>query len=330
MSLKLVPPGGRKGYKHWYVRGTLDGERVERSTKATTKRAAQRFLEGLPGALRRPQDVQRQTATFGDALDLYKAWRNPSHNDERYLEALRPKLGHKLLSEISSADLTSAANELYPDGSAATKNRNVIVPAAAVLHHAEACNLCAWIRCRKFKEPKPESRHLSDPQLAFIAIAEAKGDLRLLLTWLFLVGTRITETLTARLEHIDRRARTIRLKIGKSDEWHVYALPADVMRLLPRTTNGWVFPWRSRGGADKHRRELCKRIGFRFTFHQCRHTFGHTIVNAGGTLDNLPHWKDPKSRARYGRPDIERVRADMEMARLPKRGKIGGKTKKRN
>lgn len=326
--LKLVPPGGRKGNRFWYVRGTFDGQRIEVSTKAATKRAAQSFLDGLPAVLRKPKDVNAETATFGDAIDLYKAWRNPSRNDVRYLEALRPKLGDALLSAMSSADLTSAANELYPDGSPRTKNRNAIGPGAAVLHHAATCNLCAWIRCRRFKEPKPESRDI-DPPLAVIAIARAKGPLKLLLTWLFLVGTRITESLSARLERIDRKARIVRLKIGKSDEWHVYALPHEVMALLPEATEGWVFPWRTRGGADKHRRALCKRIGIRFTFHQCRHTFGSSIVNAGGTLDNLPHWKDPKSRARYGRPDIERIRADMAMARLPqKRGKIGGKGRK--
>jgi hypothetical protein len=48
--------------------------------------------------------------------------------------------------------------------------------------------------------------------------------------------------------------------------------------------------------------------------HQARHTFGTEIVNSGETLDHLPHWKDPKSRARYGRPSVERQREVMAAA----------------
>jgi integrase len=154
---------------------------------------------------------------------------------------------------------------------------------------------------------------------------QATGELKLLLTWLFRVGTRVTDTLGARLEHMDRRAATAKLKVGKTDEWHVYPLPAEVVALLPEGDEGWVFPWRSRGGADKHRRQLCGKMGITFTFNQCRHTFGTSIVNAGGNLDLLPHWRDPKSRARYGRPDLNRVRAIMELSATPKLGKIRGK-----
>jgi len=322
MSLKLIPPGKRKGNRYFLVRGTLDGEQVERSTKTTSRRAAERFLEGLPAALR-VANVRRETASFSDAVDLYEAWRSPGRNDRRYLARLRAEMGDKLLSEISQATLVQAAHTLYPGADSSTKNRQVLAPAAAVLHYAEKNGLCAWLRVEKFKEAAPEARGI-EPELAALAISQARGPLKLLLFWLFRVGTRITETLGARLEHIDHAALTIRLKIPKTDEWHVYALPPEVLALLPRGDHGWVFPWRSRGGADKHRRKLCKRLGFTFTFHQCRHTFGTTIVNAGQMLDVLPHWKDPKSRARYGRPDIERVRAVMAASALPKSGKTRG------
>jgi integrase len=327
MPLKLIEPGQRKGNKFYLVRGTLDGKPVEVSTKEKTRRAAQRFLDGLPALLRSLGDIRRETATFGDAIDLYSAWRSPGRNDHRYLAALRRKFGDKLLSGITPAGLIQAANELYPAGEAATKNRNVLVPAAAALHHAAESQLCGWIRVKKFKEPLPEARGI-DPALAAIAMAEATGALKLLLTWLFLVGTRISETLGGRLEHLDRKAATIRLKIGKDDEWHVYPLPRAVMKLLPKGEAGWVFPWRTRGGADKHRRKLCKAIGIKFTFHQCRHTFGSSIVNAGSSLDPLPHWRDPKSRARYGRPDIARVREVMALSAPPKPGKIRGRGRK--
>ena len=163
------------------------------------------------------------------------ALRNSGLKDRRYLAALKFKLGDKLLCEMSSATLITTVNEMHPGGDPGTKNRQVIVPAAPALHHAEGSGLCPWIRCRKFKEAKPEARGM-DPELAAVGIEAAEGELKLLLTWLFLVSTRITETLGARLERIDRATRIVRLKIGKSDEWHVYALPDEVIALLPAET----------------------------------------------------------------------------------------------
>src|SRR5690606_7276569 len=124
---------------------------------------------------------------------------------------------------------------------------------------------------------------------------------------------RITETLAVQREWIDLKAGTTKLYDSKNDVWVVLPLHPEVRALLPRKLGtGPLFPWRTRGGAYKPWRKLLKSLGMAFTPHQARHTFATMLVNLGESLDPLPHWRDPKSRARYGRADLERQRQIME------------------
>lgn len=306
MRLKLIPPGTRKGYTTYYARGTISGRRVELDTEETTERAAIKAAERIERGLVAAGPLKRGAITFGEAADLYIAQVAPARSEERYVKKLKAQLGKRQASEIRARDLIEVARILYPKAKNETVNRQCISPGAAIIHYAAENDLTDYVRFRRLKERNPEPRAIPSP-IADAAIKRARGGLRLLLTWLFRMGTRITETLGARYEAIDWRTSSVRLHV-KGDEWITVALHPAVLALLPRKKEGPIFPWRSRGGADKHRRRLCAAIGYRFTFHQCRHTFGTELVNLGENLDHLPNWKDPKSRARYGKPTTERQR----------------------
>jgi integrase len=139
----------------------------------------------------------------------------------------------------------------------ATKNRNVMTPAAAILHHAAENKLADYIRIHKFEEILPDPRAV-DAAVAELLVRNAKGAMKLLLIWLFLVGTRITETLGVQLEHINREARTLKMKMVKPERWETVPLPDEVLRILPTELGvGPLFPWRNRDQVYRVLRPLC-------------------------------------------------------------------------
>ena len=325
MALKLIPPGKRGPF--YIVRGTVNGRRIEVSTKTRDEEAARQFKKRLERQVYGGR-AEGSAATFAEAVDLYAAWRNPSPQDSKTLERLKADaLGKLPLAKVTTAAFVAAAGRLYPGLSNESKNRYVFVLGSAVMHYAAENELCPYRKFKRLPEKRPEARAI-DAGLAEIAIEAATGDLKLLLTWLFRHGTRITETLGVHREWVDRKAKTVKIHDTKNDEWITIPLHPDVEALLPdEMGEGRLFPWKHRNTVYYHLEKLLTPLGFRFTPHQARHTFGTELVNMGFSLEPLPHWKDPKSRARYGRPTLSLQREIM--GRLgEKRGR--GRKAKRN
>lgn len=309
MALKLFPPGKRGPF--YVLRGTINGRRHEFSTQTADPDAAKDFKKRLEGQLYAGR-AEGSAATFAEAVDLYTAWRDPSPQDGRTLARLKADaLGKMPLAKVTTAAFVAAANRIFPGLSNESKNRYVFVLGSAVMHYAADNDLCPYRKFKRLPERKPEARAI-DADLAEIAIEAATGDLKLLVTWLFRHGTRITETLGVRREWVDLKAGTVKIHDTKNDEWMTIPLHPDVRALLPdEMGEGRLFPWKHRNTVYYHLGKLLTPLGFRFTPHQARHTFGTELVNMGFSLENLPHWKDQKSRARYGRPNLALQREIM-------------------
>lgn len=54
---------------------------------------------------------------------------------------------------------------------------------------------CPWLRVQAFKQPKPKTRAASRGVASALLGAGPAGPKRLLLMWLFRIGTRISDTL---------------------------------------------------------------------------------------------------------------------------------------
>jgi integrase len=317
VPLNLVPPGKRKGNRFYLLRGTLGGRSFEVSTKTADIKAAREFkkqFERRAGESSAPRPGEQ--VTLARAIDLYSQWRDPNKADERRLDRLRRAIGTKFLGDITHATLVEAANLLHPAGSAATRNREVLRPAAAVLHYASANALCDWLRVKLFKEKRPETRAVST-DVASLLIKNAPGDdERLLLLWLFRQGDRITDALSVEWKRVDLVRRTVTQRIGKTDEWRTAPLADDLWEALanvPEEKRGrYVFRWRTRFGVYKWSRPLCRRLGVKFTPHMARHSMATWFVDEGVDLRTIMEaggWRDIKSVARYANAGIERVRA---------------------
>jgi integrase len=336
MPFQLYAPGTRKGNKCYIARvyiadGSAGGRRVEASTGTTNNAAARRYAKDIERRLLaeeapRPGDK----VSFAEAARLYAAARsleldNPKAypwNDRRRGEVaaiarLVAVLGKRPIGEMTHADLVKAANELYGGRAAATKNREALRPAAAILHYAAYNGLCAWLKVKLFDEPGGKTRAVSVEIAGTLVAAAPAGPKRLLLVWLFRQGTRISDTLAVSWEdNLDLRRQTVRLRIGKADEWAEFALHPELLELLAAipeaARRGRLFPWRTKSGVYRWLKPLAKGLGVGFTPHMARHSVG-TWLNEGGaglkTIMAALYHRDAKSSIRYQTADIEIVRA---------------------
>lgn len=319
MPLRLIPPGTRKGNRVYLVRGTLAGRRYEISTETADETAALAFKAGLElEILDRRVPQPGEALSFGQAIELYRDFRDPAKADSGRLDRLKAGMGDRPLAEIRHAFLVDHANRVMPGRAAATRNREIMRPAAAVLHHAARNGYCAWLRIELFKERRPATRAVSVDVARALIAAAPEGPRRLFLLWVFRQGMRISDTLKVRRERIDLAARTVTYHVGKADRPDVVKpLDDEIWETLVNEGDdapkrGPLFPWTTRSGVYKWLRPLALGLGVAFTPHMARHTLGKELNDKGEgirtIMDMLDH-ADIKSSARYQSTDVEVLRA---------------------
>jgi hypothetical protein len=323
MALKLIPPGKRKDNPFYLVRGRLLGEDYEVSTETTDPLAAARFknvfersiLEGrVPGP---GEDVG-----FHKAAELYAAARDLSKQDEQRIARLKTAIADKACRLVIQADIDGAATTLYPGAPPETRNRNVHTPAASILHYAAENQWCPWLRVKRPKMRRPETRAAA-PAVAPLLLANTAGKEHLLVLWLFKHGSRITMALQTDCARIDLHARTYELYVSKNKTWKTFPIDDEVWDLLANDSDvqrgtGRLFPWKSRDRVYEWLRPLAARLGVKFTPHMARHRLGKDLNAAGAGLKTIMEalgQLDEKSAARYATADVEIVRAATQRLR---------------
>jgi integrase len=324
MSLKLVAPGKRKNNKFYLALGKINGRYYEISTRTRDKVAAQRIKADAEARIRASGQATNRL-TFGEAIDRYIAYRDPSLDDVRRLNALKEAIGERPVADIRQDDLTEAANRICPGFKNSSKNRNVIVPAAAVLHYAAENEWCGYRRFAKYREPKAETRALKEQDAAKLLKA-TEGKPRLLLLWLFFQGNRISEALSVEGKNLDLKRGVGKVWIGKTQSWREFVLDARVVAELKtqKIGEGKLFPWANRWAAYKALAPAISESGVRFTPHMARHSLGTWLASAGASQrliqEALGH-ADLKSSARYQGAEVKAVRENL--ARVGR--KVGGR-----
>ncbi|HLL29030.1 MAG TPA: integrase [Xanthobacteraceae bacterium] len=155
MALKLVK---RKGSKYIYMRGTVRGAFVFESTGVIDRKSAEP-IRALREAELIEQSVfgKRATLTFNEAAAHYLA----HHGAPEYVGKLVSHFGsQRKLHTISQSDLDAAADEIYPNASYQTKNRQVHTPFIAIWNKAVAGG---WAPEKKWSRPKKPKGTLNKP-----------------------------------------------------------------------------------------------------------------------------------------------------------------------
>lgn len=224
--------------------------------------------------------------TFAEAADSYV----DHGGEERYLPRLVDRFGPDDVTTITPMAVRTAAVELFPAASPATRNRHAITPARAVLYHAHELGWRGPARIRLFHAPKmrqtvPASRKWLE---AFIDRCDVDQlpHLAALTLMMNLTGARISEAINLLGEHVDLRERTALLVKTKTGVNSLRYLPdhlVERIRDLGLTPGERVFRYTSRFSVNERIFAVCERAGLPYKSSHTvgRHAFATNALNAG-------------------------------------------------
>jgi integrase len=363
MPLTLRAPRPPKS-PNYEIRGTYLGVHVERSARTADKKLAARVKKQIEREIEAGIFTPKGGMTFLEAAVAYmkaggeRTFLGPIiEYDGAY--AIRDKIAEMIVQQ----DLNHIANALYPDNTAASRNRAVYTPIIAVLHHAGIE--------RRFKRPKgwqgKKSKSFLEYDQAF-ALCNAADDIDRefgLLCWTLLyTGRRIGDLLNpnTKLRNLNLRAKEPTLYIGKTKNGDPVTVPlppivVEKFKAMPPRPSRKAGMSQKGAGVPFLERDPDERI---FRFHQggyLRKLLAQAMANAGlsfpkrergfhlfchsyatwcirGGMDNhalarTGRWKDPRSVAPYIHNLVsdEAKRAAMLLP-TPNREQSGGKASK--
>jgi len=268
----------KRGEIYWYS-GTVAGRRLRGSTGTTNKEIAEQIANRIEARefkrdLHGPESVLR----FSDAAAAYAR----AGKSTRFLTRLLDYWKETLIKDITAGTIRQAAIDLYPKASAATRNRQVIVPTQAVINHCAELEQCPIIRVKRFKVEKKEKTPATWEWVQQFA-KHNKPHLGALAMFMFLTGARISEALAVTWKDINLRKRTVLIRQTKIGEERTAHLPTPLfvaLANLPRDRKPFLYD--RRNGLHELWVRACKRAGVEvLLFHACRHGFATAMLHAG-------------------------------------------------
>lgn len=284
MALKL------RGDVYW-MDVMINGKRVRESLKTSDKKQALELHDIKRGEIWRNGLVKKMPKkTMGDAFDRWlveKAGKKSIEADELRIALLRPKLGSKMLSEITR----EAIDKALPEGiKPATRNRYRAL-LRAVLRAAERD--WEWLErapiIKSETEKNKRETYITREQ-ADRLLAELPEHYRPVVRFALLTGMRRANVLGLRWERVNLAAGTVYVapEESKSGKLIMVPLNASAKALLEAQPGreGYVFQCQHITPATWQR--ACKRAGIEgFRFHDLRHTWASWHAMAGTSLQVL-------------------------------------------
>jgi len=242
--------------------------------------------------------------TFADAAESYLA----SGGEARYLAPIVACLGDRPIRAIYPYDLREVAEILYPTASGATRNRQALTPARAVMMHAYDRGWCDLIRIKSFKVDKPRRKRPASPIWLHSLCRQADRDglphLAALVLFMATTAARISEAINLRWSEVDLTSRTALLVKTKTGTNSLRYLTDDVAERLRglqagRGRHDRVFRYSSRFSVTERLKAVCRRAEIPYKSpHLCgRHTFATTAIELGvdiGTAMAAGEWRSSK------------------------------------
>lgn len=295
MSLKLYLHNGI-----WRYRGTIGPterrSRLRGSCKTSDKDiAARQVAEIETNYWKGHFDGPGAILTFRKAAENYRV----AGKSSRFLDRIEAYFTDTLVKDIKAGMIRQMAIELYPGCTGASRNRQGITPAQAVINFNAESELCSPIKVKRFKvDAKVKEPVTLDWLRAFSP--EAGPAVEALAWFMFLTGSRIGEALSVRWEDVSLNARTVLIRQSKVSNERISHLPSPLVALLsnlPRVIERPVFVYRHPDDIVRAWFGAIKRAGIkRLTPHSCRHGFATGLLRRGvdvTTVAYLGGWKTP-------------------------------------
>jgi integrase len=318
-----------EGWAH--VSGTgPDGKRVRRSLKTQDARIAEQKRAALETRLWRIEAFGVEAVvTFAEAALSYL----DAGGEDRYLLTVSETLGQLPLREITPELIRSEATKAYPKAVAATRNRQFITPASAVINHAHSKGWCSPIKVERFKVKKPKRVAVDHDYLMTL---RPHLPLRAYALMLFLqqTGRRVSDAIE--LEPHNCRSDRVYIAETKNGE-EAWAFLSDelqglIARLKPR--HGRVFGYLGRSSLYPTLRRACAKAGVPYlgTHQVGRHSFATHLRQGGFTEKEVAEaggWKTTRMVSEiYEHPVDIQNRATAHMAKKKRKASKKAKTQK--
>lgn len=263
-----------------YAHGSApDGGRIRRSLKTQDPRKAEEARAHLETRLWKANLYGLDAVvTFAECALRYAE----DGGEARFLVTPTERLGGKLLRDITPKMVRDQARIAYPKASAATINRQFIVPARAVINYGHAQGWCPPIKVRGLPIEKPQRKAIDR---GYLDALRPHMPLRLyaLLMFLHQTGRRVSEALALTpAQLMDGRAFIPKTKNGQEAWAHLTPeLRALLIEVEPR--HGLVFGYLDRSSVYSTLRRAAKAAGVEYlgTHQPGRHSFASTLHEAG-------------------------------------------------
>jgi integrase len=224
-NLKLTNRGGI-----WYATGTIAGQRIRKSLGTSDRQTAAEIAAQFEAGLwKRYVYGDAAVRTFEEAALSYMN----QGGEPRFLAPLLIRFKGRAIGSIKPGELREAALALYPQAAPATRNRQAIVPARAVINHAASLGWCQTITARLFPSGRSQKHQPVDRDWidAFMTQADADGLPHLSGIVLFMHQTAARRSEAVRLmgDHIDLDQRVAVLERTKTSQHSVRHLTAELV-----------------------------------------------------------------------------------------------------
>lgn len=259
--------------------GTADGKIAEALAQRLEAKEWARLIHGDPAAL-----------TFAEAVLMYV---NDGH-DIRFTAPLVRHFRDMLVADMKPGHIRTAGRDIYPQAKPATWNRQVIVPARAVINHAASKGLAQFIRVDRFAELRPV-RKAPDALWLPAFLDHAPPPLAALALFMRTTAGRIGQAVALDWKAVNLSAGTAVIPPAKGYPERVAFLPPDVVARLANLEKGKgpVFGFVNRWEVYRPWRGACEAAGIPYVGpHSAgRRAFATAMSRAG---------VDPKTAAELG------------------------------
>lgn len=286
-------PFRRPGSRNWWIDVKVKGrKRIRRSAGTTDKAKAQALAVRIEAQeWERLTNGDRSSLTFAEAVTLYLA---DGHSDQ-FLAPLVKHFKNTKVMAIRPGHIRSAARVLYPQAKPSTWNRQVIVPARAVINSAADKDLAAYIKVKSFPELRTAKPLPADDWLPRFMTA-AESALAAMALFMRITGSRIGQAIALDWKAMDLASAQAIIPAAKKHPERIAELTPQLVALLanlPGERRGLVFGFEKRWMVYRHWKAACKRAGIPYvpTHPAGRKSFATTMARRG---------VDPKTAAVRG------------------------------
>lgn len=301
----------------WWYNFTVDGRRIRRSSKTSDRRIAEDKAAKDEWQHRRAAvHGVEAVITFQQAVALYMK----DGRDKRFLSPLLARWRDTPIKDITPPAIRQAAMEIYPKASPATRNRQAIVPARAVINHAAESGLCPHIRVKKFAELKATKKQASNKAWIDLFCANATTpEIGALARFMFETGMRISDAVNLTWDRVSLQDGTAFFPKTKNGHEHTAMLPVKTIAALANLPKdrAKVFGYATRHSVIRQWKATIKAAGIQpLTRHEAgRHGFGTELIVRNGidipTAAKLGNWRSHRLLSEtYAHPENERATLD--------------------